>query len=63
MKAPPSQHGVSDLLELVGDYSNPILKPEAAEIVKKFGEISVAGLGYPNPAHPVLARRGIFRLY
>jgi hypothetical protein len=46
---PPSQHGVSNTFELVGDYTNPILKPEAAEIVKKFGEISMAGVTYPTP--------------
>ena len=46
---PSSQHSVSNLIELVGDYTNPILKPEAAEIVKKFGEISMAGVGYPTP--------------
>src|SRR5271167_3741322 len=26
--------GVSNILELVGDYTNPILKPEAADVVK-----------------------------
>jgi len=45
----PPSHGVSNLQELVGDYTNPILKPEAAEVVRKFGEISVAGVGYPTP--------------
>ena len=44
---PPSQD-VSNLLELVGDYTNPILKPWAAEVVKKF-EISLAGVGFPSP--------------
>jgi hypothetical protein len=34
---------------LVGDYSNPILKPHAAEIVKKRGEISLSGLAFPDP--------------
>jgi len=34
--------GVSDNMQLVGDYRNPILKPEAAETVKKFGEMSLA---------------------
>ena len=29
------RNGVSDVLQLVGDYANPILKPEAAEVVKK----------------------------
>src|SRR6202049_2150808 len=31
--------GASDFTKLVGDYTNPILKPQAAEAVKKFGEI------------------------
>jgi len=34
---------------LVGDYTNPMLQPWAAEVVKKFGEISLAGKGYPTP--------------
>jgi hypothetical protein len=41
--------GIGNLLELVGDYTNPILKPEAAEVVKKHGEISLRGIGYPTP--------------
>jgi hypothetical protein len=41
--------GVSNPLQLVGDYTNPILKPEAAEVVKKFGEMSMDHYGFPNP--------------
>jgi hypothetical protein len=41
--------GVSDNRQLVGDYANPILKPEAAQVVKRHGEISLAGIGYPTP--------------
>jgi hypothetical protein len=41
--------GASDFNKLVGDYSNPILKPEAAELVKKRGEISLSGLAFPDP--------------
>jgi hypothetical protein len=41
--------GVSDNRQLVGDYNNPILKPEAAAVVKRHGEISLAGIGYPTP--------------
>ena len=37
------RNGVSNYNELVGDYTNPILKPEAAATVKKFGELSIAG--------------------
>ena len=32
----------------VGDYNNPILKPWAAEIVKKMGEISKTGEAFPT---------------
>ena len=46
---PPSQNSIGNLLELVGDYTNPILKPQAAEVVKKFGEMSLAGVGFPSP--------------
>ena len=44
-------NGVSNYNRLVGDYTNPILKPEAAEIVKKHGELSLAGVGYPTPSN------------
>jgi hypothetical protein len=43
------QAGVGDGGQLVGDHTNPILQPWAAEVVKKFGEISMAGEGYPTP--------------
>ena len=43
------QAGVSSINQLVGDYTNPILQPWAAEVVKRFGEISLAGRGYPTP--------------
>ncbi len=41
--------GASDFRLVVGDYTNPILKPEAAEVVKKFGEISLSGRIFPDP--------------
>jgi hypothetical protein len=44
-------NGRGNFQKLVGDYTNPILKPEAAEIVKKHGEISLAGGGYPTPSN------------
>jgi hypothetical protein len=43
--------GQSNYGQLVGDYTNPILQPWAAEVVKKKGDISLAGLDYPNPAN------------
>jgi hypothetical protein len=45
------RNGVGNFARLVGDYTNPILKPQAAEIVKKHGEISLAGGGYPTPSN------------
>src|ERR1700733_12838817 len=44
-----TQAGVGNGRQLVGDYTNPILRPWAAEVVKKHGEISLAGVGYPTP--------------
>src|SRR5262245_47744785 len=45
-----SRRGItSDNRELVGDYTNPILTPAAADIVKKQGQMSLAGIGYPTP--------------
>src|SRR5499427_7364409 len=44
-------NGVSNYGELVGDYTNPILQPWAADVVKKKGELSLAGVTYPNPAN------------
>jgi hypothetical protein len=36
---------------LVGDYTNPILKPQAAEVVKKRGEIELSGATTPTPGN------------
>ncbi len=44
-------NGVANYDELVGDYTNPILQPWAAEVVRKKGELSRAGITYPNPAN------------
>ena len=50
---PPTkdEDGISDYDQLVGDYTNPILQPWAAEVVKKFGEMSLAGVTYGNPSN------------
>ena len=41
--------GASEVRQLVGDWHNPILKPDAAEIVRKRGEESKAHFGFHNP--------------
>jgi hypothetical protein len=41
--------GARDRTMLVGDTTNPILTPQAAQIVKRFGEISRSGKGFPDP--------------
>jgi hypothetical protein len=46
-----SPNGRSNFNQLVGDFTNPILRPEAAEIVQRHGEMSWAGLGYPTPSN------------
>ena len=40
----------SNPFRLVGDYTNPILKTEAAEIVRKQGELEISG-GAPTPSN------------
>jgi hypothetical protein len=37
-------------LQFIGDHTNPILKPEAAESVKRFGEIELSGAAAPTPS-------------
>jgi hypothetical protein len=48
----PATNGtlVSNPISLVGDYTNPILKPQAAEVVKKQGEIELSGMPAPIPS-------------
>jgi hypothetical protein len=48
----PSGQSNSD--QLVGDYSNPILKPALAEVVKRLGEIQLAGRAFPDPDNQCL---------
>jgi hypothetical protein len=46
-----SPNGVSNASELVGDFTSPILKPEAAEVVKRHGELSKKKIPYPTPSN------------
>jgi hypothetical protein len=46
--------GRSNFGLMVGDYTNPILKPAAAEVVKRFGEISLSGRVFPDPENQCL---------
>ncbi len=41
--------GTLDLRIPVGDYANPILKPEAATVLRERGEISLGGSAFPSP--------------
>ena len=43
--------GRSDSSQLVGDYTNPILKPQAAERVRRLGDISRTGRPFPDPSN------------
>ena len=44
-----------DPVPLVGDYKNPILKPETAAIVKRMGEFSASGHDIPDPSNQCAA--------
>jgi hypothetical protein len=55
-----TREGFSDYGQLVGNYKNPILKPETAAIVKKFGDMSRAGIEFPNPANQCWPEPGPF---
>jgi len=48
---PAGTVGISDYDQLVGDYKSPILQPWAAALVKRFGEMSLAGITFPNPSN------------
>ena len=47
----PTKNGVlvSNPAQLVGDYTNPILKLKAAEVVKMHGEMELRGVVSPSP--------------
>lgn len=55
-----TREGFSDYGQLVGNYKNPILKPKTAAIVKKFGDMSRAGIEFPNPANQCWPEPGPF---
>ncbi len=42
-------NGTGDILKLAGDDANPILKPQAAAVVKKHAELGLNYIGDPNP--------------
>jgi hypothetical protein len=44
-------NGTPNTSLFVGDFANPILKPDAAAVVKKHGEISLTGETYPTPSN------------
>src|SRR3954469_15479333 len=46
--------GAGNFDRLIGDFTNPILKPEAAAIVKQRGEISASGRAFPDPDNQCL---------
>ena len=54
-------NGVSNYNQLVGDYTNPILNPEAAAIVKRHGDLSLSGVGYETAAALGVSATGPYR--
>ena len=49
MRAGPQAGRSASGQQLVGDYTNPILKSQAAQAVKKHGELELSGGGAANP--------------
>jgi len=45
------RNGAADLYQFVGDYTNPILKPEAARAVKEHGDIELTGMPAALPSN------------
>jgi len=41
--------GAGNFDQLVGDFTSPVLKPNAADIVRRRGEISLSGRAFPDP--------------
>jgi hypothetical protein len=50
-KSRRKDNGTSNYDELVGDHANPILQPWASTIVKRYGELSRAGITFPSPSN------------
>jgi hypothetical protein len=46
-----SPNGSIDQRVSVGDYNNPILKPQAAESVRRRGEVSLSGTTFADPSN------------
>jgi hypothetical protein len=44
------QAGKSSFFQFVGDYTNPVLKSQAAEVVKRYGETELSGVASPTPS-------------
>lgn len=47
-------NGASNLSALVGDYTDPLLKPPAAAVLKRLGEISLQNMAFPQPSNQCL---------
>src|SRR5262249_42481700 len=47
----------------VGNYLDPILNPAAAERVKQLGQLSLAGVAFPNPSNHCLIESPPFVLH
>src|SRR2546423_14255249 len=53
-------NGTGDILRLTGDYTNPILKSEAAALGKKHAELGLNWISHSEPRNPSWAGGGTF---
>jgi hypothetical protein len=50
-QGPLPSKGTEGAYNAVGDYTNPLLTPQAAEVVRKKGEIFLSGVAFPTPSN------------
>ncbi|HEX5281604.1 MAG TPA: hypothetical protein VFW28_16110 [Micropepsaceae bacterium] len=57
-------NGIGSIFNMpVGNYRDPILRPEAAERVRQLGEISLKGIAFPNPSNHCMIESPPFVLH
>src|SRR4051794_9108721 len=54
----PVRHrpGATGSAQLLGDDTNPVLKPSTAEIIRKNAQISASGLAFPDPDNQCMSQ-------
>src|SRR5947209_19256586 len=48
--------GATGSASLIGDDTNPVLKPETAAIIRRNSQISMSGLAFPDPDNQCMSQ-------